>query len=936
MLVRFKHLGAILYCSLFIFSPLAAQQKLKVTDIKLVVSVGDQVRMAYDYVSRSSPREISQTFAEGSLPYQLDMGDYYLYKGRYSVALDYYHKVLYRLAPEVKTDKDPRTIDVFSISESRDYRFTKTERILKKISRSENLTKTQWINFARTANALAIYYHGKGNYKLAEKLYLRALETRKQYIGNTSEHYVSTLHNLAVLRKDQGRYNAAEDMLKYVSRYYLHKKTKNSLEYSIVANNQAMLFNEMGRRKQATQLLQSQESVLNEIEFPDWSFDPSRIRTNYALLLLEDGRTQEAEELLQISLRKYEQGGKEKNPDYMQISLYLGEVYLSLGKISELEGLIQHALVGLEKNFGSNSLPYADALELKADFLKQSSNYSQAFAMYERVAAIRREELGVLHKGYLSIIQKQGTSAWQMGQNMGAFNKYKEATKGYLQVIDRFFFNMSEKEKARFWNTIKPSLEEMYTFVATDGFEINGAIAFAYEVRLKTKGLLLHNSNKVLEEVNKIQNSEVKKQYQEWLLLKQDLSNYYSMSQATIEDMQINLSEMEAEANELEKAVNLAVSGKVNNQSQKVTFQMVAASLNDDEAAVEIIRLSDKNQKDEGQYGAWIVRDGSLDFEIIGAANLLENRMIKYYKNAVRLKWKDSLSYDKFWKPLAAETAGTSRVYVSLDGVYNLLNINSLMTNGQYLLDRRQIEIIPNSAVLVANKDNRTVINQGVLMGNPIFGSEKIAPLPGTAAEIKTIDDMLNQNSINTQFYEQVQATEKTLKQVMNPSILHIATHGFFMGDQVSNEGNIASRTLRSENPLMRSGLLLAGAGQQDEPSIENPSDGVFTAYDAMNMNLSNTELVVLSACETGTGEVVNGEGVYGLSRAFSVAGAKHLVMSLWKVDDQATMKLMQTFYRNWLSGQEIKSAFNEAQKVVKQEYEDPYYWAAFVMVNNE
>lgn len=929
-------LGAIICCSLFITSPAVAQQRLKIDDIKFVISIGDQVRMAYDNVSRSSSREISQSNSAGSISHQLHTGDFYMYKGNYSSAISYYHKVLGKLAPEVETDKDPRTIDVFSISENHDIRFTGTERILKKISPNAQLTKEEWVYFARAVNSLAIYYHGIGNYKVAEKLYLRALETRKENIGNTSEHYVSCLHNLAILRKDQGRYNAAEDMLKYVSRFYLHKKTKNSTEYSIVANNHAMLLNEMGRSQQALQLLKSQEAILDEIEFPSWSFDPSRVRVNYALLLLEEGHTLEAESFLKATLKKYELVGKEKDPDYVQILLYLGEVYLSLGKTNELEELTNRALNVLDKNYGSNSLPYANALELRADYLRQSSKYNEAYTEYDKVAAIKKVNLGALHKGYLSVIQKQGSCAWRLGQKIPAFNKYKEASDGYLKVIDKFFFNMSEKEKTRFWHATKPSFEEMYAFVSQDGLDIAGALNYAYEVRLRTKGLLLHNSNKVLEEVNMTQNPEVKKQYQDWVAIKQNLSNYYSMSQATIEEMQISPAELELEANELEKTINLAVSGQINSQRRVVTFEQVAASLTYQEAAIEIIRLSPSSNVQQAQYGAWIVRDKTLQFEKIGRADLLENRMIKYYKNAVRLKWQDSLSYDMFWKPLAAETAGTSRIYVSLDGVYNLLNLNSLMTNGQYLVDRKSIEIVPNSAVLVGTKHSGPRIVKGVLMGNPVFGSDQIAPLPGTATEIETIDKLLAQNNVSTKYYEQSLATEEALKQIDNPSILHIATHGFFMGDQVSNEGDIASRTLRTSNALMRSGLLLAGAGQQDEPSIENPSDGVFTAYDAMNMNLTDTELVVLSACETGTGEVVNGEGVYGLSRAFSVAGAKHLVMSLWKVDDQATMQLMSTFYRNWLGGQEIKMAFNQAQKEVKEEYKDPYYWAAFVMVNNE
>ncbi|WP_422358555.1 CHAT domain-containing tetratricopeptide repeat protein [Reichenbachiella sp.] len=927
--------GAIIFCSLFIAFSISAQQQ-SVADIKFVISVGDQVRMAYDHVSRATQREISQSHGEGSLRYHLGMGDYFMYKGKYGTAISYYHNVLERLAPKEKSDKDPRTIDVFTISKSRDYRFTRTERLLKRITVQTPLKKEEWILFGRAANALAIYYHAIGNYKVAEKLYVRALEARKQYIGNTSEHYVSCLHNLGVLRKDQGRYNAAEDILKYVARYYGQKKSKTSREYVIVANNQALLLNEMGRKDQAVNLLKKQMSVLEQTKFSAWSSDPSRIQTNYALMLLEEGKPTEAEKLLKSALASYINSGNQKDPDYLQLSIYLGEVYLSLNETNALEQLITEVQKGMEKTYGASSLPYANALELQAGYFRVSSSFTQAYSTYQQVADIRKIKLGALHKGYLSVLNKQATCAWRLGQTTVAFNKFKESSDGYLQVIDKFFFNMSEKEKTRFWHVTKPALEEMYFFVAQEGGQIEGALKYAYEVRLKTKGLLLHSSNQVLAEVNKMQDPEVKKKYQDWLLLKQDLSNYYSMSPATIADMQIDLSVLEQEANELEKEINLAVAGNVGRQSKTVTFEMVANGLAENEAAVEIIRLSDYDESKPAEYGAWIVRDGALDFEIIGEAKLLETRMIKYYKNAVRLKWQDSLSYEKFWKPLAGETAGTKRVYVSLDGVYNLLNLNSLMSHGQYLLTRREIEIVPNTAVLASIQNEKVTISKGVLMGNPVFGSEKIAPLPGTAIEIQTIENLLSENEVRTDFFELNQATEATLKKVSNPSILHIATHGFFMGDKVSNEGNIASRTLRSANPLMRSGLLLAGAGQQDEPNVENPSDGVFTAYDAMNLNLNDTELVVLSACETGTGEVVNGEGVYGLSRAFSVAGAKHLVMSLWKVDDQATMKLMSTFYKNWLGGAEIKSAFNQAQKAVKEEYEDPYYWAAFVMVNNE
>jgi len=188
---------------------------------------------------------------------------------------------------------------------------------------------------------------------------------------------------------------------------------------------------------------------------------------------------------------------------------------------------------------------------------------------------------------------------------------------------------------------------------------------------------------------------------------------------------------------------------------------------------------------------------------------------------------------------------------------------------------------------------------------------------------------------------------EKHIKGSRSPRILHIATHGFFLPDaprdlnkeQVGLEamGGLEdggwARLAGLESSLLRSGLALAGANTwlRGGALPEDAEDAILNAEDVSSLDLMATELVVLSACETGLGEVQVGEGVYGLRRAFVLAGVKTLVMSLWKVPDDQTQELMEDFYRRVLEGQPRAEALREAQLAMKQRYPDPLYWGAFV-----
>jgi hypothetical protein len=238
--------------------------------------------------------------------------------------------------------------------------------------------------------------------------------------------------------------------------------------------------------------------------------------------------------------------------------------------------------------------------------------------------------------------------------------------------------------------------------------------------------------------------------------------------------------------------------------------------------------------------------------------------------------------------------------------------------------------------------------------------------LPWTEKEINAIAPILTAAGLKPTSRKGFSATEDVFKtigsnanvgRVSNPSdvsnpsniknrsprILHIATHGYFFPDPKTAENgrkmlNEVEPVFKiSDHPMIRSGLLLAGANQAwktGKPLRPDLEDGILTAYEISQMDLSNTELVVLSACETGLGDIQGNEGVYGLQRAFKIAGAKYLIMSLWQVPDFQTQELMTAFYQKWLAEKlSLPDAFRAAQQMMREKYEHPYFWAGFVLV---
>jgi CHAT domain-containing protein len=220
-----------------------------------------------------------------------------------------------------------------------------------------------------------------------------------------------------------------------------------------------------------------------------------------------------------------------------------------------------------------------------------------------------------------------------------------------------------------------------------------------------------------------------------------------------------------------------------------------------------------------------------------------------------------------------------------------------------------------------------------------IKSSVKIGRLNGTQKEIETLDAILKNTKSTVEIFSKSTALEDNLKNIQSPDILHIATHGYFLSNDDTSKTKQSIANLINDNykndSYLKSGLLLAGAQNTlngNQP--ENSNNGILTAEEAKSLNLKDSELVVLSACETGLGNNLIGEGVIGLQRAFMIAGAKSVIMSLWSVSDEKTQELMTLFYTNWINNNMTKEdALHQAKLAMKKLYPEPYYWAGFILL---
>jgi CHAT domain-containing protein len=872
-----------------------------------------------------------------------------------------------------------------------------TKTLERALNTMRDLPKPAPITEATILDHLATLWQARGDYPKAEGYTLSAMKLRRRNLRNEPGLNIGSVTQLAELYQTLGRYSDALKLLQQATQSYA-RAGRTDDDATAAQSSLASLYARLGQYQEAeTTARKARESIRKN--WDEASLNVASSNLLLARVITEMGRYKEARTLLdlgyatyqakyglsnintakvtaQLALNDFYQNQPEaalaklrdalaqteasvgrQHIEYASQLFLLAQLNIALRRYPVADSLITEGLLLQGKLLGTRHPDYLRTEAVQANLFTLIGDYKQADVVYTMVLRKWRSVLSERHPEYAFLLADYAHLQSLRGSLSKARTQYDKVNTLLLAQVNRYFPALSEAEKADYWAKISSKLDRYYAFVITQQAKDPRLLGAAYDLRLQTKAMLLSQAAAIRSRIMASQNEELINLYESWQAKREYLAKLYTLTKAELKVTRVDVGDVEGEVNSLERELSEKSAAFAARTSRKQPrWTDVRAALAANEAAVEIIRISINRgeRADSVVYAGLVVTGSSLKsprLAVLPNGNQLERRQLVSYSRALSNRVVDTSSFRAYWAPIEAQLEGRTTVFLSTDGLYNQVSLASLRRPaGGYVLDRFDLRYISNTRDLLTRVDRSSFDGRtALLIGNPDYnenltaGSFRIPELNGTQSEVSAIDSMMLSTGWKTEQLSGAEATETHLKALSNPKLLHIATHGFFYpvteGSEASVLGIDGARA--AQNPLLRSGLFLAGAGESLSEertsafmSTGLADNGIITAYEVMNLNLDNTELVVLSACETGLGEVRNGEGVYGLQRAFSVAGARLIIMSLWRVNDEVTQELITQFYRYWVvNKQDPRKAFRAAQEYVRARYEQPYFWGAFVMV---
>jgi CHAT domain-containing protein/tetratricopeptide (TPR) repeat protein len=861
---------------------------------------------------------------------------------------------------------------------------------------------------------LGTLYDTMGDPVRAEPYMRRALAALEKTKGPDHPDTATALNNLGSLYRHRGDYPQAEQF--YQRALAIDEKAYGPDHAALapIIDNIAQLYFEKGDTARA-ETFYRRALTIRERKLGADHPDVAQSLSNLAFIYQERGDYAQAEQLNERARTIFEQ---KFGPNHLSVATTLNNlaaIYRSAGQPERGIPIATRAKAIYEKLSGPESPDVALALNNIGSLTLANKDAPQALALHQRALQLYEHAYGATHPNLSIILSNLSTDYYALGDMTHAVETQARANEISERQLALALATGSEEQKRLFVATLAEESDYTLALHAVAAPTSLPALRLALTTILRRKGRVLDAMSDQIAVLRRRLKPEDRILLERLSTANAELAALVlkGAGKQTPAEYQERLAKLNTDVNDLQAQIS-ARSTEFRAQAQPVTLEAVQQAIPAGAALVEFAvyrpyNAQGKNRQERfgaPRYVAYVMRAGvAPTWVALGEAAALD-QAISAWRTALADPHRSDVKQlartldEKLMQPVRRLLGDTHQLFLSPDGALNLIPFGALVDEqNKYLVETYTLTYLTSGrdllrlAVRTESKQGAVVFadpsfdaggagadvvssprngQQGAPDQTPSdnstqrgtgrrsfdFASAHFARLPGTAEEGQAIGTILPGLRLLTG----AQATESALKQLSGPQVLHVATHGFFLPDQPRaaaggtrglTPGATAALPSPGENPLLRSGLALAGANTRSSAGGE---DGVLTALEASGLDLWGTRLVVLSACETGLGDVQSGEGVYGLRRALVLAGSESQVMSLWQVSDAATRDLMVAYYKRLQAGEGRTEALRQVQLAMiksapqgavagaqrglsgemkqqgqTEDRSHPFYWASFI-----
>ena len=833
-------------------------------------------------------------------------------------------------------------------------------------------------DYLRVLRNTSHYYYKNGNYTKAIELYTKELNLIRKINGENKPDYATALNHLANCYSDLGDYpHAFEHGFKALE---IRKSVlgENHPDYAESLSNLTTYCNYINNYPQAiefgTKALEIRKSVLGE-NHSDYAIALNNLAFSYYGL----GKYDKAIELSTKALEIERAISGEKGNAYL---IYLNNLALYnsfKGNYSRAIELCSKGLEICESTINGISPVYSAILEKLALYYYFSGDYFKAKKYGTDVLEILKKVTGDKHPLYMAALRFVAICDYFLGNYRDALSNVTKSISLCNSIILQFFSGLSSHQRSSYWKSISYLYTDLFPSIFFQTHSFNTSDLYNQSA-LFAKGILLNTDLEMRKLILESGDSSLITKYKE---LSSNISIYNKLIEVPVDKRFVNADSLNnvIQRQEMDLAKDSKAYGDYTH-NLTINWKDVQRKLGDNDIAIEFLNFPIYNL-DSTLYVALTLKKG---YDCPHMATLFEEKQLKAISEDVYYTRTDVSNI--VWKPLEEELRDVRNIYFAPSGELHRIGIEYLPISKTenicdvYTLHRlsstRQLAVIQDetkgkNSILYGgiNYDEKsiTISTDSISKNVHIYRNaflyrynvdslslrNSFEYLEGTKREADLITENMRLHNVPYSYYSGIDATEESFKLLdgTKPKTMHIATHGFYFTEDEAEKTKFARPEIElmiegaqkvgrsvEDKPMTRSGLLFSGCNHafRHEQIPNGEEDGILTAQEISTLDLRGLDLVVLSACQTGLGDVISGEGVFGLQRGFKKAGANTILMSLNKVDDEATRIIMVEFYKNLMGGKNKHQSLKDAQKYLRQvengKYDKPEYWASFIMLD--